>query len=277
MASENQQVYRQVYNSSEDVNQLSAIDNVTCVLFRRGVVAAAYNNKRQLLTIHYAAYGTDRPVWELDFFEPHFHQEPLLKNSELIKRIFFLTHINIIVPEELHIREEAEYWLKSIHFLEINDSIDTFQLKEDLAEYYYAVPLYIRELAKINAHPEATFMPLSAYQFIGNYTKGVRFHCLLSTDQACITICHFGTMLWHRVIDYSSAEDIVYYVRLVCQEHKINAEKIMLLCNTLSAAEHDVAKELAAYFAGFTTGNGGVVDTFWAPVMSLFKQLETCA
>ncbi len=276
MATDTQNDYRQVYNATDDGKVLSGIHHVTCILVRRGLLAASFNATNELLSIHYAGYNKNRPVWELDFFEPLFSQEPLLTDHEKITKIFFCSAQNLVVPAELYDPTEAENWLKKIHYVDTNDEVQHFYLKEDKSNYLYSIPVNIKALVKINC-PMAPLLPLPVYQFSSNYTRGVRLHCFLSGEQASVTIYHYGTLLWHRVFDYTAAEDIAYEIRLICEEHKINADKISIACTALSAAEYPVTSKLSQYFGGATTGGGHTINSPWACTLSLIKQLETCA
>ena len=276
MATENQNIYRQVYNVHEDVHLLAAVHRVTCVFLRRAVLSAAFNANDELLSVHYIGYSKDKQVWDLDFFEPLFTHEPLLLKVEKITKVFFFSADNLVVPEALYNREEAELWLKNIQFIAVTDEIQHYYLKEDKAWYLYGVPLNIKALVKINC-PTVSIKPLPAYQFSGNYTRGVRLHCFVSSDQACVSLYHYGALLWHRIFDYTAAEDIAYEIRVVCEEHKINADKITIACTGLSASEHGVVNALSQYFASVTTAAGHTINNVWTPALSLIKELESCA
>ena len=275
MGTENQNIYRQIYNVREDEHILSWTEYVTCVFTRRGLLAAAFNSSNELLSMHYTGYGKERPAWDLDFFEPLFTQEPILVKHELIKRVFFCTERNMIVPNELYDRTEAEHWLKQIHFIEPTDVIEHYPLKEQKANYIYAVPHYMRELVRINSG-HAVVIPLPAYQFSHKSTQHTYLQCFISCEQACVSLYHLNALIWHRVFEYTQAEDIAYEIRVVCREHKIAADKLTVACNALSATEYAIANELSQYFTAITTGDGHSIKSLWSPVMSLIKQLSSC-
>ncbi len=276
MATEKQNIYRQVYNASDDVNILADIARVTCVLNRRSMLAAAFNPANELLSVHFVGYNRERVVWDLDFFEQLFSQEALLADRTKITKVFFFTAAQLTVPDELYDEGEAMQWLKQVQFVDANDVVKEHYQKEDKAHYLYSIPLNIEALVKINC-VNATILPLAAYQFASNHTRGVRVHCFLTNDQACVSLYHFGTLLWHRIFEYRWAEDIAYEIRLVCEEHKINADKISVACNAVSSSEYKVVNALSQYFSGITTGTGHTISTVWSPALSLIKQLESCA
>ncbi len=275
MATANNNIYRQVYNAYEDINLLTGTDRITCVFWRRGILSAAFNAENELLSIHYAGYGTDRPVWELDFFEPLFAQEPMLVKHEKITKVFFCSSHQLVIPEELYELADAEVWFRNMHFTEQNDVIRHYNLKEQNAYYLYSVPMNIKALVKIYC-PQVPILPLQAYQFAGNYTRGVKLNCFIAPDLASATLYHYGALLWHRVFNYGAAEDIAYEIRVVCEEHKINADKVSVSCTALTASEYDVINQLSQYFAGITTAGGHIINSMWSPALSLIKELESC-
>ncbi len=277
MAGKNQNIFRQVYNAHEDVRLLAAVHKVTCVLFRRGVLAAAFNSGNELLTVHYAGYGLDKEVWDLDFFEPLFSHEPLLSDPSKITKVFYLPTSTMVVPDTLYDRQKAENWLKIVHFVEENNEEFKHYFAQEEKNYIVsAVPMNIMALIKINC-PTIAVLPVSAYMSRNNYTRGVRIHCHITPEQCMSSVYHYGSLLWHRVFAYTNAEDIAFEIRKVCEEHKLNADKVMVNCTTMTAGQFEVAKGLNTFFAGLTTASGHDLKNPWSPVLSLIKELNECA
>ena len=275
MAKENQNIYRQVYNAYEDPALLALTDHIVCLFTRRGVLASAFNSADELLSIHYAGYSKDKPVWELDFFEQLFLQEPLLVKRDKITKVFFLSDKNIVVPDDLYEPRDAENWLRTICFTDIIDTIDHFNLENDRASYVYAIPLNIKELVKINC-PGVPVLPLPAHQFNTPDRPSTSLQCFISAEQACVTFYYGDNLLWHKVFEYAAAEDIVYEINLLCKEHGIDAGKLTISCNTISATEYTVINNLSQYFTMIRTGYGNKINSFWSPTISLVQQLLTC-
>ena len=275
MGTENQDVYRQVYNAREDDNILAWTEYVSCVFTRRGLLAAAFNASNDLLSMHYAGYGGERPAWELDFFEPLFAHEPLLMKHDLIRKVSFFTERTIVVPDELYERDAAENWLRQIHFIEPGDVIEHYSLAEQQINYIYAIPKNIRELVNINSN-KATIIPVQAYQSVHGSALQTYLQCLVSAEQACVSLYRFNLLLWQKVFDYSTAEDIAYEAGVVCREHNIDAQKLTVAFNALTAAEYAIANDLSQYFTAVTTGGGHTIKSVWSPALSLIKQLSSC-
>jgi hypothetical protein len=272
MAFEHQNIYRQVYNVREDEQLLAGLHHVTCVFARRAVLAIGYDGNNELLSLHYAAYGKERPVWELDFFEQLFHQEPLLLKHDKITKVFVLTSSEMIVPETLYDKGAAEQWFNTIHFVEPNDVIAHYPLSARKANYIYSIPHGINELIRISCH-SAKVRPLAACQL--DETTPVQ--CILTSEQACVTLYNNGKLLWHKIFDYAQPEDVAYEIKLVCKEHNINSDKLGIACSSMSTAEYTVVNGLSQYFGGITGGDGQYIKSLWGPTLSLVKQMETCA
>lgn len=273
MIVEHQNIYRQVYNAREDEQLLSRLDKVTCVFARRCLLAIGYDAAGELLSVHYVAYGKERPVWELDFFEQLFHQEPMLVKQNKINKVFVLTSSNVIIPAELYDKGEAENWFNKIHFTEPNDTVTHYQLAAGQPYYLYNIPHGINELIKISCR-NAAVRPLPACQL----TKPAQpLQCILTHEQASITLHHNNKLLWHKVIDYTQAEDVAYEIRLVCSEHNINADRLTMACSAVSTTEYAAINALSQYSGSITGGDGQFIKSLWGPVLSLVKQLETCA
>ncbi len=272
MAFEHQNIYRQVYNVREDEQLLTGLHRVTCVFARRAVLAIGYDANNELLSLHYAGYGKERPVWELDFFEQLFHQEPLLLKHDKITNVFVLTSSEMMVPEALYNKEAAEQLFNTIHFVEPNDVIAHYEVRNPGARYLYNIPHGINELIRISCH-KANVRPLAACQ-LGNAAP---LQCILSGEQACVTLQNNGKLLWHKVFDYAQAEDVAYEIKLVCKEHNINADKLAIACGCASTTEYAAVNALSQYFGGIKGSDGQYIKSLWGPTLSLVKQLETCA
>jgi hypothetical protein len=239
--------YEQVYNVREDDNLSSHIATVICVLVQRGIMIAGFSITKELLTIHYTGYNKDKPVWSLDFFEHIFIQEPLLAVREKVKGVFILSDKNLIVPDALY----------------------------DEANYLLAAPKNITELIKINFR-KAEIQPLAMCHFLDLQQQSLYLQLCVSSEQVCATLHNYSQLLWHKVFSYTSAEDIAFEVKHFCIESNISPSKVTLLCNSLSAAEHDLLNELSQYFASIKSGSGQVITGQWDCAISLAHQLLVC-
>ncbi len=267
--------FEQIYNVREDETLLSRVALVIGVLVPRGVYVAGFSISKELLTIHYNGYGEDRPVWELDFFEQLFANEPLLAVREKVKGVFINTDKNLIVPDELYAKEAAENWLRKVFFVEANEVVKRKHLENDAANYLQAIPVNISELVKINFKKAAVF-PLAAYHFRDKHAQSLFLQCCIGPEQVTATLHNYSQLLWHKVFDYTCAEDIAYAVKLLCKENYIDASKLNLVCNGLTGMEYDVINELTQYFPGLKGGNGLTLHERWDPAITLANQLMLC-
>ncbi len=111
MTAINNNTYEQVYYAHDDEGAMARVAHVICVLVRRGLMIAGFNNNKELLTIHYTGYSTNKAVWELDFFEHLFANEPLLIARDKVKGVFICSEKNLVVPGDLYDEREATRWL----------------------------------------------------------------------------------------------------------------------------------------------------------------------
>ncbi len=271
----NNNIYEQVYNVQEDESIPSRIALVVCVLVQRGLMVAGYSITKELLTIHYTGYNKTKPVWEINFFEHIFAQEPLLAVKERVKGVFICGNKNLVVPDALYDENEAKNWLKHIYFVEKKDAVESYVLEDDKAHYLLAAPLSITELIKINFR-KAAVMPLAMYHFSNSTKQSLYLQCCISSEQVCATLHNYSQLLWHRVFDYSCAEDIAFEIRQLCMENNISPSKISLRCNAVTAGEYEVINELSQYFPGLRSGNGRSISARWDASVYLAQQLITC-
>ncbi len=271
----NKNTYEQVYNLSEDEGLYSRVGLVICILVQRGILVAGFSISRELLTLHYTGYNKNRPVWDINFFEHLFSQEPLLTVREKVKGVFTCSNRNMIIPDSLYDEAEAKKWMRQIHFIEKKDIIESYHLEDDKANYVQAMPLSITELIKIN-FKKSVVLPMPIYQFSNTNKQSLYLQCCITGDQVCGTLHNYSQLLWHKVFDYVCAEDIAYEIRQLCIENNISPSKISLRCNALTAAEFDVVNELSQYFPGLRAGNGRSISAKWDAAIYLAQQLYAC-
>ncbi len=275
MATVTNNIYEQIYNVQEDETIPSRVAFVICVLVQRGLLVAGFSVSKELLTLHYTGYNKTKPVWELSFFEHLFSQEPLLVAKEKVKAVFICSNKNLIVPDALYEEKDAQNWLKHIYFIEQKDVIESFRLEDDKASYLHAVPLSISELIKIN-FKKAVTQPMAIYHFDHTNKQSLYMQCCLTGEQVCATLHNYSQLLWHRVFDYTCAEDIAFEIRQLCMENNISPSKISLRCNAISASEYTIINELSQYFPGLRAGNGRSFTSRWDGAVYLAQQLFSC-
>lgn len=271
----NNNIYEQVYNAQEDETSSSRVALVICLLIPRGMFTAGFSINKELLTIHYSGYNKNKPIWGLDFFEQLMANEPLLLAKEKVKGVFVSNNKNLVVPEELYAENEAKNWLKYLYFIEKRDVINTFPLENDKAQYVYSIPVDIAELIKIN-FKKTPLVPLPFHHFNMEQINSLYLQCTISSDQVVATLHNYSQLLWHKVFDYISAEDIAYEIKLLCKENYIDAAKLNIVCNSLCQSEYDVVNELTQYFPHVKAGNGLTIHNRWDPAISLAHQLFEC-
>jgi len=274
MTALNKNIFEQVYNAREDEDLPSKVTQVICVLLQRGIMVSGFSATRELLVIHYTGYNSTKPVWALDFFEHIFMQETLFAMREKVKGVFILSDRNLIVPEDLYEEKEARKWLRRIHYTEAKESIESFRLEEDKATYLYAVAMGIMELIKIN-FKKAAVLALPVYHFRNTRKQSLYLQCTITGEQVCATLHNYSQLLWHRVFDYTCAEDIAYGIKHLCMENNISPSKIAFRCDAVSATQHEVLTMLSQYFPGIRSGKGTITNN-WDAAISLSQLLLEC-
>jgi len=267
--------YEQVYNIQEDESLSSRVAFSICLLMQRGILTAGYSSAKELLTIHYSGYNKNRPVWDIGFFEQVIGSEPLLAAREKVKGVFLSSHRNIIVPDELYAENDAKKWLKQLYFIESGDRINIFPLENDNAQLLYAIPVGVAELVRIN-FKKTPVLPLPVHHFDMEQVTSLYLQCCISNEQVVATLHNYSQLLWHKVFDYSCAEDIAYEIKLLCKENYIDAAKLNFVCNATCASEYDIVNELTRYFPSIKAGDGSDIKSQWDPAISLANQLLEC-
>jgi len=269
-------IYTRVYNVHGDDLVLSKIADVICVLMQRGVLICGFNDQNIPVSIHYNEYKKNLPLWILDFFEHQFINDPLLSDAEKVKAVFIGDNRNLIIPEKLYIEDEATDWLSKIHFIEQEDIVEEYPLTEENAYYLMACSTGMRELIKIY-FKKAVWRPLADYQFQNNTgKKNENLHCCITPEQVFATLYHGGKLQWHQVFDYETAEDIAYYLLLLCKETGIDATTLAIEPVATSPVVSDTLDTLSQFFPGVTASNAKN-NTVWEPVIYLLQQLHACA
>ena len=271
----NNNTYQQIYIAEEDDTLLSRIDTVICVLMQRSVFIAGFDADNEVLTINHAGYSTDKTVWDPNFFERLFANEPLLAAREKVKALFISTDKNIIVPDDLYEEKAAQNWLKHIHYIEDADVVSTQPISTDQAQFVYAIPAIITELIHMNFE-KAAILPLPLYQFQNDNKQRLFLQCCISSEQVCATLHNYSQLLWHKVFTYTCAEDIAYEMQHQCVENNISPSDITIVCNAVSSAEYDMINDVSQYYAGIEAGDGTTIHYRWDPAISLAKQLLAC-
>jgi len=274
MTAINKNTFEQVYNVREKEDLSPKVSHVICLLLQRGIMVAGFNASGDLLVIHYTGYNPSKPVWALDFFEHIFVQEPLFANRDKVKGVFILGDRSLLVPDALYEKDDAGKWLRGIHYIEAKERTGAYSLERDKATYIYAAALGILELLKINFKKSA-ILPLPAYQFQNTSNQGAYINCFITSEQACATFYNNGQLLWHKVFDYSTAEDIAYEINHLCRTYNILSSEVTLACDTISAAEHNILLALSQFFPGMRSGIGPIKNN-WDGAISLAQLLFKC-
>lgn len=265
----------QVYNVGEDDVLPAQVDFYISVVTKRGILVSGFNPQKELLAIHYHGYDSEKVVWDINFYNQVIANEPFFSEPEKMKAVFVVSDKNMIVPNELYKENHAKVWLKHIHFVEPDDVIDTFPLEADRAVYMMAMPGEIKTLLRNNFR-NAEIKPLAVYQFEKPPKIGLCLQCCISNEQVCATMHIDGNLLWHRIFDYTAAEDIVFEGKYLCKENNYFATRLTILFNSLTAGEFPVLSDYSQYYPAMKSGEGNRIHNSWDAPSTLMRQLLSC-
>ncbi len=270
----NQQVYK-IHTGDSLQNQVA---RVILVLFTRGISVAGFSERGDLLTIRYNDYKSDLPTWILDFFEHQFLNEPLLSAPHKVTAAFVATDKTLLIPDTLYKKDEAEKWIKQLHFIEGNEILSPYHVREDNAYYMYAWPSAIQSLIG-RYFTKAKVLPFSSYQFYKPFKSECSMQVCISSDEVYATLYKNRSLHWHQVFEYTTVEDIAFRLKHACKEYGIEYGEMALQCTATNRTLSDTITGLSQYFPDLKDGSSNVVsdDRSWTSTIYLLQQLYACA
>jgi len=274
----NNTLNQQVYNVHSGDALLGQVVKVVCILLPRGLAVGGFSDRGDLLMIRYNDYKKNLPTWILDFYEHQFLNEPLLAAPHKVIATFVASDKSLLVPKAIYGEATAEKWMKKIHFVEGNEVISVYNLREDKANYLYAWPAAIKSLMT-RYFTNSKILPLAAYQFHRPYKADCSLQCSITSDQVYATLYNHKKLYWHQVFNYQNAEEVAYHFKLLCRQHNIQQENMTFQCTVTNRGLVNIVTELSQYFPGLKDGSGniGTTDSTWTPTIYLLQQLYACA
>lgn len=269
----NEQIYK-LHNSD---NLISQIAKIIILLMPRGVSVAGFSDRGDLLMIKNNEYKKSLPQWIIDFYEHQFLNDQMLSAPHKVTSVFVAGDKNLLVPELLYKPHDSEEWLKRLHFVEANEVISTHHLREDKAYYLYAWPSAIKSL--VNRYFTKTkILPFATYQFYKPFKAECSMQMSLTADRVFATLYKNRELYWHQAFSYKSSEDIVYQVKHVAKEFRIDDAQMSMQCTVANKALIDHVTEMLQFFPGLKDGTGTVVtnERSWMSNIYLIQQLYAC-
>lgn len=274
----NHSLSQQEYNIHPGDALFDQVERVICVLFPRGMISAGFSDRGDMLMIRYSDYKKELPTWIIDFYEHQFLNEDLLSMPEKVHAVYIATDKNIIVPDAFYQESEAEFWLSRIHYVEANEMVSDYYLREDKAHYMYAWPSGVQHLIT-RYFQSATILPFASYQFHKPYQSQCFLQCCITMNQVYATFYNDDLLCWHQVFQYENAEDIAYHIKALCKEHDVDPDKMGFQCTITSRSLSFVLSQLNQFFPKMKDGSGnvGATDKSWTGTIYLLQLLYACA
>lgn len=267
----------QIYKLHNNDNIISQIAKIIIILMPRAISVAGFSDRGDLLMIKNNEYKKSLPQWIIDFFEHQFLNDPMLSAPHKVTSVFIAGDKNLLVPEVLYKPDEAEAWLKKLHYVESNEIQTTHHLREDKAYYLYAWPSAIKSL--VNRYFTKTkILPFSAYQFYKPFKAECSLQMSITNDRVFATLYKNRQLHWHQVFNYKSSEDIVYQIKHAAQEYDVATESMSLQCTVANKTLAPHITEMMQFFPSLKDGTGTVVtnERSWMSNIYLIQQLYAC-
>ncbi len=253
---------------------LNDITRVICIVLPNSFTICGFDDKSHLILID---QFESEQQWSLDFYKSKLVNrswESLLRKTIAI---FIDTQKELLVPKALYSESESEKWFKKVHFVEVDERIESVQLK-DKAWYMFTLPADVRSLLEDHIQ-KVKLLPIAAYQFHKQAKANNIVECCVSPGRAYITLYKDKMLHWHRVINYERAEEIACEVKLVCRDQNVMEDELIFECVAIAPELSSVVAELSEYFPRFEDGidRNIVKDNSWAGTAYLLQQLNSCA
>lgn len=268
-----------IYKARESETLMSEVSRIICVLMPHAFLVAGLNTLGKIKLAQYYGYDKQLEPWHNDFFEQVLKNEPLLGDLSILPKVFIASGKQIIVPDELYTREDAEAWLRSMHFVEADEAVYAYHLDDDKAQLVFAAPHTGEALAK-RYFNHATIRPLNAYQYQCEETNVPFFaNGTFMEESGWVSIRKNGKLVWNHYFAYSNAEEIAYYLAAACKEHEIPHSELTVQFGAVCPELQHLAAELKAFFPMLRDDNIAPDDATyqsWAPVLYMIQQMNKC-
>ncbi len=267
-----------VYRVHTGDTLMSQVVRIIVVLAPRSVTTAGFSERGDLLMITHNDYKKSLPAWIIDFFEHEFLNNDLLNAPHKVIAAFVATDKAMLVPELLFKEQEADKWLRQLYFVEKNEMVSTYHMREDKINYIYAWPAAVKSLIG-RYFNKAKTLPYASYQFYKPFKTECSLQCSITSDQAYATLYKNRSLHWHQVFTYQNAEDIAYQIKHAYKQYGVDDNEVVFQCTAASRNLNSIVTELSQYFPGLKDGYGNVQsnDRNWTGTIYLLQQLYACA
>lgn len=270
----NSTLNEQIYPADITEDVLNRVAGINIILMPRAICVAGFDADRKLIATKYHDYQQDLNNWIIDFYEHRFLNDELLKAADKVTAVFVASDRNMPVPAELYTQQDAEQWMRSIHFVEEDEVINDYQLTDSGIHYLYAWPQAMGRLIK-RYFADAAILPLATYQLNDDEDAA---YCCLTNGMAYATLYKDSKLQWHQAFKYANAEDIAYQLMHAHKKFDTEPKSMNLQCTTVCELLSGVVNELQAYFPNLKDGTAKVQTDNQNMVSTIFllQQLYAC-
>jgi len=255
---------------------LSHVTSVLCLLGPRLLVTAGFNSEGVVQAMRCSSYDVSKPVWNAEFFEKSFLNEPLLADPSLVKVVAIADDRVMAVPESAYEPEQVVPWMQSVYFLLPDEDVLVQPVGDSPVNVAGVWPSGIKEIAE-RYFGDVYALPLAAALMGGTEASGTILRLALTAPLATGALFVGDKLHWLGTIPYETAEDIAYGLHAIFRDKRVNINGISVEGGTSTSADTRVLNEVLAYFPEATlTTDQALHHPAWGPVLFLMRRLWSC-
>lgn len=259
-----------VWQYEADGNAISEILGMQLILWSKGMCAVGYNTEGIPQKVKTYLFPKN---WDAIYIEYVFTNEPLFAGPEAFTHIWLTEERNILVPEQLYMKDYADEWIRKFHFLEKDEVLFNDDLKPALdAQMVFPVQEKLKELLEMYMG-DAKISTLSKMALRTPAPSAENLIEIINLPKtALLSLQENGKYILHQVCSYEKTEDILYKIAIILQEKDLRQDEINLTLFGIAPFWNNIIEELQTYFS-FTEA---LEDTTRVTI-DFLKELYLCA
>lgn len=267
---ETEERYQEIWKYKAEDSHVQIHETTHLIGWANGLSIATFNQEGSPLEIK---TFLGKKSWDSSLFKDLFHEEPLLKKTKLVKKIWWAEERNIIVPEQLYVKNYAEKWIRRFHFLETSENLHDYYLQPYLnAQMVFPIAEEIQKLIESN-FPEASIDALSKIAL--SLPSESRTTCIKITNLPKIVLLSLqenSRNIYHQIAAYENIQDIIYKIAIILQEKDLNQNQVEIEIQGIAPFYNNILDELKNFFVIKNTITNTTLET-----LNFFKTLYKCA
>lgn len=267
---ETKERYQEIWKYKAEDSHLHTHETTHLIVWSNGMSIAAYNQGGIPLEIK---TFLGKKLWDISLFKDLFQEESLLKKSKLVKNIWWAEERNIIVPEQLYVKDYAEKWIRRFHFLEASENLHDYNLQPYLnAQMVFPIAEEIEKLIQSN-FSDASIDALSKIALsLPSESRTTTIKITNLPKVVLLSLQENGRNIYHQIAAYENIQDIIYKIAIILQEKDLNQNQIEIEIQGIAPFYNNILDELKNFFVIKNTITNTTLET-----LNFFKNLYKCA